>query len=36
MDFKAHRPAWKPKLTPDMVPKHLAWANDHRDRDMVF
>ena len=36
MDFKAHRPAWKPKLTPAMVPKHLAWAKDHRDRDMDF
>jgi len=34
MNFKAHRLAWKPKLTPAMVAKSLAWAKDHKDRDL--
>jgi Transposase. len=33
VNFKAHRPAWKPKLTPAMVAKHVAWAKDHKDRE---
>jgi hypothetical protein len=36
MNLKAHRPARKPKLTPAMVVKCLAWAKDHKDRDLDF
>ena len=36
MNFKAHRPALKPKLTPAMIAKSLAWAKDHKDRDLDF
>ena len=36
MNLKAHRRAWKPKLTPAMVAKSRAWAKDHKDRDLDF
>ena len=34
MNFNAHRYAQKPILTPAMVAKSLAWAKDHKDRDL--
>ena len=36
MNFKAHRHARKPKLTPAIVAKSLAWTKDHKDRDFDF
>ena len=36
INFKAHRLAQKPKLTPAMVAKHLAWAIGYKDRDLDF
>ncbi|CAK9801759.1 Transposable element Tcb2 transposase [Anthophora quadrimaculata] len=34
MGFKCRRPIKKPKLTPSMVQKRLAWANLHKDMSL--
>jgi Transposase. len=31
MNFKAHRPPWKPKLNPAKVAKRLEWRKDQKD-----
>lgn len=36
MNFKAHRPARKPKLIDTMKSKRLKWARDHKNRDLNF
>lgn len=36
MNFKAHRPAQKPKLTTAMTTRRLQWAKDLQDQDMDF
>ena len=36
LQFKAYRPAWKPKLTAAMKVKHLNWAGDLNDKNLDF
>jgi hypothetical protein len=36
INFRAHRPARKPKLISAMVTKRLTWVKDHKDRDLDF
>ena len=36
INFKACRPAEKPKLTAAMIAKRLTWAKEHKDKDLGF
>ena len=36
LQFKAYRPARKPKLTAAMKVKHLNWARDLKDKNLDF